>query len=220
MKPTILTLCLHGCCTFVFSQTNNTLSNFPPDKHVELHVSGVSFLSYNEREQGDDGQFHMGPPSKRVLFGDKESKENAIQAKVGDKEISCPLLYQDVAYFITNNKRGGRVGVSWYASCPFELVKPLSVDTNLEMRIENTIEIESADNNLLYVAKESAVPIVVQNGRVFTGCEAFRNMVWRFRNAGIDFRAGHERYHVSKPGATIRFRSTGLEVSGVERIKE
>jgi hypothetical protein len=216
-KSVFLLCLLFGC--LAYSQTTNAPLQKSEKNHVKLQLSGVSFLSYNESEQGEDGESHMGPPSKRVVFGDDTGKKNAIQAIVGDKSTSCPLLYQDVAYFIKGDKRSGRVGVSWYGGCPFEIKEALSVTTNLEMRVESTIEIESAAGNILFLSNESARPIVIQDGQVYTGCETFRNMVWLFRKSDIDFTAGDEKYHVTKAGATIKFSSKGMELTGIEKIK-
>lgn len=196
-----------------------TWSIMDKKKGVELQITMVSSASYSEQEQGEDGQWRWGPPSKRIEFSDDMGKQHTIQAKVGDKTISCPLRYQDVAYFIEKGKRAGRVGVSWYAGCPFEITKPLDVTSNLEMRLENTIEIEDAQDNILFVSPTSVRPIVFQGGQVFTGCETFRNMVWVFKKSGIEFRAKDDTYVVKKAGATIKFSPKGMEMEGIEKEK-
>jgi hypothetical protein len=200
-------------------QDTNAPAQKSEKKDIRLQLSGMSFLSYSEQEQGEDGQSHMGPPSKRVNFGDQASQENAIKAIIGDQTNTCPLRYQDVAYFIENGKRTDRVGVSWYGACPFSVKEALNVTTNLEMRTESTLEIENAEDNILFLTKESARPIVFQNGQIYTGCETFRNMVWLFKKTGIEFRAGNDKYLVTKAGATIKFSSKGMELTGIEKEK-
>ena len=154
--------------------------------------------SYSVHEKGEDGEFHWGPPSERVQFSEDMGKRHAIQAKAAGKTNSCPLRFQDVAYYIENGKRTGRVAVSWYGGCTFDISEPLNVTSNLEMRVENTMEVESARDNILFLSPTSARPIVVRQGQVFTGCETFRNMVWLFKKSGIEFLAKDERYLVTK----------------------
>lgn len=188
-------------------------------KGVELVILALSSASISEQEQGEDGQWRWGPPSMRLGFSEVMGKQFAIQALVGQKTMSCPLRYQDVAYFIENGKRAGRVAVSWYAGCPFEIAEPLAVSSNLEMRVENTIEIEDVQDNILFVSPTSARPLVFQGGQVFTGCEMFRNVVWVFKKNGAKFRAKDDTYVVKKAGATIKFSSRGIEMDGVEKKK-
>ena len=188
-------------------------------KGVELKITAASTATYNVQEKGDDGQFRWGPPSKKVEFSDDLAKQHAIEARVGQKTVSCPLRYQDVAYFIENGKRAGRVAVSWYAGCPFELTEPLDVAGNLEMREETILEVESAQENVLFLSPSSVRPIVFQNGQLFTGCETFRNMVWVFKKQGTIFRAKDDTYVVRKAGARITFSSDGLQMDGVEKKK-
>jgi hypothetical protein len=203
----------------VYGQTTNAPEKKQEKKGVELQITVVSSISYSVSEKGEDGQVHWGPPSERIDFTGDLGKQHAILAKVAEKAISCPLSYQDVAYFIENGKRASRVAVSWYAGCPFEITEPLSVKSDLEMRVENTIEVESAEDNILFLSPTSARPIVFQQGQVFIGCETFRNMVWLFKKSGIHFRAKDDTYLVKKDGATIKFSSKGMEMDGIEKKK-
>lgn len=205
--------------SLVYGQATKAPEPKQEKKGVVLEITAGSSVSYEVSEKGEDGQVHYGPPSERVQFSDDLSKKHAIHATVGQKTISCPLRYQDVAYFIKDGKRGGRVAVSWYVGCPFEITEALSVDSDIEMRIENTIEVERADDNILFLSKTSARPIVFQQGQFFTGCETFRNMVWVFKKSGIKFRAGADTYVVEKDGATIKFSSEGIKMDGIKKKK-
>ena len=202
------------CC-----QTSKVPKKKQENKSVELQITAVSSASYSEREQGEDGNWYWGPPSERIQFSDDLAEQHTIYAKVGDDTISCPLRYQDVAYFIENDKRCGRVAVSWYAGCPFEITEPLSIKSDLEMRIENTIEVEKAEDNILFLSPTTARPIVFQQGQFIIGCETFRNMVWVFKKRGIQFRAGADTYVVKKAGATIKFSSKGMDIDGIKKKK-
>jgi hypothetical protein len=188
-------------------------------KGVELKITAVSTATYNVQEQGEDGQFRWGPPSKRVDFSEDLGKQHAIYATVGQKTITCPLRYQDVAYSIDTGKRTGRVAVSWYGGCPFEITDSLSASSDFEMREETILEIESAQGNVLFVSPSSARPIVFQGGQVHTGCETFRNMVWVFKKQGTVLSAKDATYVVTRAGGRITFSAGGLKMDGIERKK-
>ena len=220
MKTVLATLIVFVLsASVVYGQSTTTPENKQEKKGVELQIKAVSSASYSVSEKGEDGKVYWGPPSERVQFSDDLSKQHAIQAKVGQKTMSCPLRYQDVAYFIKDSKRAGRVAVSWYAGCPFEVTEPLKVNSDLEMRVENTIEIEGANDTILFLSPTSARPIIFQQGQFFIGCETFRNMVWVFKKKGIQFRAGDDIYVAKKAGAKIKFSSEGMKLDGIEKNK-
>jgi len=219
MKTITALLVFMLSASLVYGQTDKTPEKNQEKKGVQLKITAASSASYTVSEKGEDGKSYWGPPSERVQFGDDLAKQHAIQATVGDTTISCPLRYQDVAYFIKDGKRGGRVAVSWYSGCPFEIAEALSVSQDIEMRVENTLEVDRADDNILFLSQTSARPIVFQQGQFFTGCETFRNMVWVFKKSGMQFRAGADTYVVKKDGATIKFSSAGIKMDGIEKKK-
>lgn len=202
-----------------YGEGTNSPAPTPSKKGVELVIMAASSASMNVQEQGEDGNWYWGPPTNRVQFSEDMGKQHAIKAVVGDKTLTCPLRSQDVAYFIENGKRTGRVAVSWYGGCPFQIGGPLVASTDVTMNGECTIEIEDAKDDVLFVSDASTRPIIFKGGQIFTGCEMFQNVVWRFKKPGIEFRAKDDAYKVSKAGATIKFSAKGVEMDGIDKKK-
>ena len=128
---------LLGC-----NNTNNTPSKIKNINGVKLTLRATVAANVLKQEQGEDGQFYWGPPAKRYDFNEELANKYAIGVIVGDASLVCPLRYQDVAYFIKDGKRTERVAVSWFEGCPFAIDSELNVNSEIEMRLESTIEIE------------------------------------------------------------------------------
>jgi len=213
-------LLIVGCIAFI-NGCNNSSNNYSKIKNVDgvkLSLKATVSANVQEQEQGEDSIWYWGPPAKRIEFQEDLAKKYAIDVVVGDASFVCPLRYQDVAYLIKEGKRTERVAVSWYEGCPFAIETELDVYSEIEMRVESTIEIEEAIGNVLFLSSKSLLPIIIQNMEIKTGCEMFRNITWLFKKKGIKFSTKTSNYRVTKDGATIKFSSNGIIMDGVEKI--
>lgn len=151
-------------------------------------------------------------PAERTKYAEDMGTEFAIAAK-GKAEAKCGLVFQDVAYLKTD-KGKHPVMVLGYKGCPFS-VRELKVLAQVTMREPMTVEIASADGNLLRAEAASALPFVVTSEST-TPCFMAVGMQWRFTAAGMSFSTTTGTYKTSKSGATISFTETGVKLVGVK----
>lgn len=181
---------------------------------------GVS-ISYSSlvggyQERGKDGS--LGPPERRVVFGDDIRKKHMLTSKAADKTINCPVAWQDVAYFLDEKgQRNGRIGIFGYEGCPFAIEGELEVVKGLEMREKTQIDIDSAMGNILWVSPGSTRPLANQGGRLAVGVEMLGNIVWVFKKKGISFSTKTADYFVEEDGGSISFTRNGIVLEGVHK---
>jgi len=165
---------------------------------------------------GEDGKW--GPPEEKVSFNEDYGKNFAITAEAAEKELKCPVVWQDVAYFLgEDGKKEGKLAIFGYNGCPFAIEGELEPVKNIEIRSEIKIEIDSASGNILWVSPTSARPFANTGGQLAGGCEMLRNVVWVFKDKGITFETKTAKYLVEKPGAAIRFTKNGIVMDGVRK---
>jgi hypothetical protein len=181
---------------------------------LELHLMWGSSWSISTFDDGGKAN----APAERVYFGRDHGRQNAVQIAVGTDTMSCPLIAQDVAYPVGKPRKGNSIPVSWYQGCPFAAPDTLKPSADFEMRTTTVLAIVGAVDNVLIPDTTTERPLISMNGEMYTGCEIFRNMVWKFRKAGIRFRSGNVQYKVLRAGGTIRFTSKGVVMDGVAKI--
>jgi hypothetical protein len=140
----------------------------------------------------------------------------AITVK-GKAEMKCGLMFQDVAYLKTD-KGKHPVMILGYEGCPFS-VRELKVLSDISMREPMTVEIASADGNILRADAASALPFIVASESTTPSFTAV-NVQWRFATAGMSFSTTKATYKTSKSGATISFTETGVKLDGVEEVSK
>jgi len=194
---------------FVFAQENDQ------EKQEGVSISYDRLVSYMQ-VQDNDGKW--GPPEEKVSFNEDYGKNFAITAKVADKELICPVAWQDVAYFLgEGGKKEGKLAIFGYKGCPFAIEGELEPVKNIEMRSKIKIEIDSAIGNVLWISPTSARPFANTGGQLAGGCEMLRNVAWVFKDKGITFETKTAKYLVEKSGATIRFTKDGVVMDGVRK---
>lgn len=164
-------------------------------------------------EMGKDGKWVT--PDARVYFGEGMG---AIFQTINGRLITCPVVYQDVAYKL--DKDGARIGklaLTAYSGFAFSIPKKIKVQQDSEMRAEVSIEIESVENDRLLtkLGNKSAVPITI-DGRTDLSSLTFRNVVWHFARK-MEFSTEDEHFIVERPGATISFTKSGIVLDGVTK---
>jgi hypothetical protein len=167
------------------------------------------------RERGADGV--MALPEQRVVFGGKMSEEYILTFRTQGKRVECPLICQDVAYFLDDKgERGKRVAVVSYAGCPMNLGDDLEAQKDIELREEVRIPITSSKDTVLWSDLNAAVPFLSNGQQVFFGATC-ANVTWVFVTNGMTFHTAKNDYVTEKAGAMIQFTKDGIKFDGVKK---
>ena len=196
--------------------TEDTAALASAKETLSVSFTNLTVTTYKER----NSEGRLVHPANRVMFGEAIQSRSAATATVGEEEISCPPIFQDIAYAVDDQGvRGDTIIILGYQGCPFTVNGPLEVRTDFEMREEITLEIEKASNNLLWPSSSSSLPVVFQGQQFYFGVEMLINMTWIFKHAGMKFAAADQEYVTEKAGAKIRFTRQGIVLDGVSRKK-
>lgn len=147
-------------------------------------------------------------PTKCTKYAEDMGSRFAIAVK-GKK---YDLMFQDVAYLKTD-KGKHPVMILGYKGCPFS-VRELKMLSDISMREPMTVEIASADGNILRTEAASTLPFIVASESTMPSFMAI-NVQWRFATAGMSFSTTKATYKTSKSGATISFTKEGIKLDGV-----
>ncbi len=204
-------------------------------QNQKVEYSYTSFPSMYAVRQ-EDGT--VGPPRMEVVFNKENQAQHALTAKIGEKQVSCPLLYQDVAYLLDKQDSlfsprgsGKRGPDSWsllesekkdtililaYSGCPFQ-IKNLSVEKNIIFREKTKLLIESTQGSVLQLAKDSGLPFVASPSGLMFVCTSVVNVVWSFPRPGMIFETEDAIYTTIKSQASIAFTKDGIKMDGVKK---
>lgn len=133
-------------------------------------------------------EFRGGKPvirAKRLSIGEDLGKQFAVTAKAQGKSVECPLIWQDVAFFLDGyGNRGDSLAIFGYRGCPFAVEGELEVVKTIEMREETKIEIDQVTDNIFWISSESARPLASTGDSLAEGYEMIVNVIWVFKNKG------------------------------------
>jgi len=182
------------------------------EKELDVGYSYTSFPSYMSVRRNDGT---MGPPEEKVVFGEKMQAEHALVAKIGEKQITCPLAYQDIAYFFDKGEKH-TIRILAYSGCPFQ-IKDISIEKDIVLREETTLLVDSTRGSVLQLAKNSSLPFAAGPSGLIAICASAVNVVWSFPNTGMAFETKDSIYTTMKPGASIAFTKDGIKMDGIDK---
>lgn len=153
-----------------------------------------------------------GLPEEQTPYADDMGKRFPLLVS-RPTESKCDLRFQDVAYLRTAEGKRPLMVLA-YKGCPFS-VKDLTVMTDVSTRAPLTIEVVSAQGNVLVAQPASAVPFIVTSESTYP-CFTAIGIQWRFAEAGMTFSTAKGKYRTTKAGATISFDAQGVQMDGVQ----
>jgi hypothetical protein len=201
-------------CTLLLLACASSVALAEPDE-LRVEYRCASFPAYLEQRRSDGT---MGPPEERVLFGKGMQATHALGVKIGEKSLSCPLIYQDAASLLDDGKKTS-IRILAYGGCPFQVAK-LAVMKEIVLRENTVLTIEASEKDILYLSKECALPWAVGQFKLVVPCANVVNVVWKFSKPGISFQTTDAMYTSTKAGATVAFTEKGLKMDGIKTVSD
>lgn len=212
MKRNSIVTFLIGLAIFCFHFQNNTFDLIETaDASGGFSIKYSSYPSYII-----EGKI----PESRIMFGDDLQKRHPMTVILGDTQLICPPVYQDIIY-VTDS--GANAPVIGYKGVPL-LVRVLEVEKKLKLRAETIILIKEIKDGILFPDESTPHPFVLVGGDLISITELVPiNLVLEFSQPGMSFTAIDnktlKKYTSKKSGSKIRFTEKDLVYEDIE-IKE